>query len=215
MIDAHRSGRKQKLSNFIKKNLRKLSTPHGKKSRSTCRRGRRRLSTNILKKRTRWVFSPELSTVAERRGLRYQKPHRAATKADKAEHGEFYDKLKINGDGRHNNLYRRNQEIYPSWTAFRAQTMLPSVEFSEQCDWNIYWVRLWKRRVLLLSIQRVRHRERANHFIFQLYNEFKDDWLLSWTERCTFRCRCSRNWRLAATSPSSHSMYSPELNPVE
>ncbi len=52
VTDAHRSGRKRKISENSKKSLNKQSTNHPKRSALTRRRGRRRSHKNILKKCT-------------------------------------------------------------------------------------------------------------------------------------------------------------------
>jgi transposase len=113
LSDAHRSGRKQKLSESQQEEFERTVHEPPQEAGVDAPTWTPALVQEFLEETYGIEYSyPSCRRLLKEAGLTYQKPRRSGAEAEESDNEEFHAELKkASGDGRHSNLYRSNQEI--------------------------------------------------------------------------------------------------------
>lgn len=135
--DAHRSGRKRKLSESQQEEFEQTVHESPEEVGIDAPASTSALVQEFLEETYGVEYSyPSCRRLLNEAGLSHQKPRRTAAEAEESNQEAFYDELKkTSGDGRHSSLHRSDQEIRPRSSRVPRGTQL-SVELSGQRDWT-------------------------------------------------------------------------------
>jgi transposase len=205
--DAHRSGRKRKLSESQQKEFEQAVHEPPEEVGIDAPAWAPALVKEFLEDRYGVEYSyPSCRRLLKEAGLSYQKHRRSAAEAEESDQEAFHDEIKkTSGDGRQSSLHRPNQEICPGQAAWFPRGTWPSVELSEQRDWTCLLGAITEDGERFFSrFTEYVTTDHAKHFIVALCEEFEDDLIVVLDGASYFQAS-------VVTLPS----YSPELNPVE
>ncbi|ELY75458.1 transposase [Natrinema gari JCM 14663] len=219
--DAHRSGRKRKLSESQQKEFEQTVHQPPEEVGIDAPAWTPALVQEFLEDIYDVEYSyPSCRRLLKEAGLSYQKQRRRAAKAEESDQEGFYDEIKkAIGDGRQNSLHRPNQEIRParSRAARKPRGTRSSVELSGQRDWTCLLGAITEDGGCFFSrFTEYVTADHTKHFILALCNEFREDLIVVLDGAPYFQASAvtdlaARDDLAFVTLPS----YSPQLNPVE
>ncbi|MDB2246562.1 IS630 family transposase, partial [Halorubrum ezzemoulense] len=222
VTDAHRSGRRRKLSEKQQQEFEQTVHESPEEIGVDAPAWTPALAQEYLEETYGVDYSiPSCRRLLKEAGLSYQKPRRSASESDEDEQHEFYDEIKKKRREMDATVVcidqtKKSVQVEPRAAWFPRGTR-PSVELSGQRDWTCLLGAITENGDRFFSrFTEYITADHAKHFILALCEEFEDDLIVVLDGAPYFQASAvtdlaARDDLAFVTLPS----YSPELNPVE